>query len=51
MLSETHASDDGKLLIKHGLGVLVDLNSVSWNQVSRWLSRLQALELPALQRG
>jgi len=42
-LSATHSVGDRKLLIRHGLGLLVDQNSASWNRVVAWLARLSGL--------
>lgn len=33
-----------KLLMENGLGVLVDLNSASWNRLAVWLGSLDVLE-------
>jgi hypothetical protein len=33
-----------KLLMENGLGVLVDLNRASWNQIRIWLTDLHTLQ-------
>lgn len=42
-LSAAHSATERKLLIQNLLGVLVDQNSASWNQIRIWLTDLHTL--------
>ncbi len=42
-LNPTTAGNARPLLVQRGLRAMVDQNSVSWNQVSRWLRQVAGL--------
>jgi hypothetical protein len=47
VLSAAHSLDERKLLIRNGLGVLVDQTGASWNRVTSWFRDLELLRRAA----